>query len=50
VPKPTTRGKHRLYTDNQVDLLDSLHAAIKANDDVETAKAELWANWNLNNE
>ena len=50
IPKPTTRGKHRLYTENQVDLLDSLYAAMRAGDDVESAKTELWATWNIDHE
>jgi DNA-binding transcriptional regulator YiaG len=44
IPKPTTPGKHRLYTDRQLDLLDELYSSI-GKPDFELVKSELWALW-----
>lgn len=44
IPKPTSPGKHRLYTERQLDLLDELYSSI-GKPDFEAMKAELWEQW-----
>lgn len=44
VPRP--QGKHRLYTEKQVDLLEDLHQSLNT-PDLESAKSELWQQWEI---